>query len=99
MSTVTIARFINDLEKMVQQATMNQALQLIKGQCKDMEEYKRKVGVAEGAAGAVDIARQMLRQMEISEEDEGLPEMPSMTGTGDAAPPPPPKRKPPRKKR
>ena len=76
MATSLISRFVNDLDKAIQQASGNQALTLLKGQCANMEEYKRKVGFAEGMNAAVDIARQMLRQMEINEEDSGLPEMP-----------------------
>lgn len=78
----TVSRFVNDLDRAVQQASGSQALTLLKGQCANMEEYKRKVGFSEGMTACVDLARQMLRQMEINEEDKGLPEMPQKKAGG-----------------
>ena len=47
-----------------------------------MEEYKRQVGVGQGMTAAVEIARQMLRQMEIADQDNQLPTMPPLEPPG-----------------
>lgn len=72
----TVARFVNDLDRLVQQAVLKEGLKLAKGQCQNMEEYKRHVGRCEGMAEAVNMGREMLRQMELADDDDGgLPEM------------------------
>lgn len=71
----TINRFVNDLDRVVQQAIQQRALKLVKGQCKDFNEYHREVGRSEGMQIAVDVARDMLRNMELAEDNEQLPEM------------------------
>jgi signal recognition particle GTPase len=70
----TLRSFVNDLDKIVQQQHMNMALKLAKGQCGTLENYHRQVGQMEGLGITVNLARDMLGQME-NIDDGGLPEM------------------------
>lgn len=80
----TVARFVNDLDRVLQKATLEMGMKLAKGQCPNHEQYHRMVGRCEGMAEAVNTARQMLRQIELADQDDsGLPEM---TGTDDPQP-------------
>ncbi len=73
----TLRGFLNDFDRVVQQAQVNIALKLAKGSCPNMEEYHRAVGRSEGMELAVKTAREMLGQMEAAiEDDPALREMP-----------------------
>lgn len=72
---LTLNRFVNDLDRIVQQAIGQSGLKLAKGQCKNHEEYMRQVGRCEGMEAAVNVARDMLRKTELAEDESGLPEM------------------------
>ena len=67
---LTVAKFVNDLDRVVQKAIAEKGVKLAKGQCATIEDYKRVVGQCEGMVVAVDLARQMLRNIEIAEQDE-----------------------------
>lgn len=71
--SLEIKRFVKAFDNAIQQGIGQRSFQLGKGQCKDMEEYKRKVGEIAGLEAAVGLARDMLRQMELA-EDEGFEE-------------------------
>lgn len=73
---MNLRKFVKDLQATLGQAAAQRSLQLGKGQCKDMQEYKRAVGFIEGLNGAGDIAEQMLRAIEDHEREGDLPEMP-----------------------
>ena len=73
---VTIKKFLKDFESIIGQQQMNMGTQLAKGQCKDMEEYKRIVGRVEGMSLAVQTTKDMITQLQEAEENEALPEMP-----------------------
>ena len=80
----TLRGFINDLNQVVQQTKMNQALKLANGSTGNMESYHRQCGQMEGLEQCVKIAREMLGQLEAAaEQGDGLPEMPQgqLTGT------------------
>ncbi len=72
---ITIKKFIKDFEKIIANQQMNNAMKLAKGQCSDMEAYKRAVGQSEGMGIAVQCAKDMLNQLEEAIEEGGLPEM------------------------
>ena len=78
---VTLRRFVKDFRSVVAQNAVQKSVQLGKGQCKDMEEYKKNVGWIAGLEAAGELAEQMLRQMEEATDDsgDGLPEMPPLT--------------------
>jgi hypothetical protein len=75
MATLTLRGFVNDMDKIVQQAQGNMALKLSKGQCPNMESYHREVGRIEGMGIAVTTAREMLSQMEAAEQKGDLQTM------------------------
>jgi len=77
---VTIRQFIKDFRQLISQQVGQNSLQIGKGTCASMEEYKRKVGFNEGLGAAAELADQMLRQLEESERDDGLPQMPEAGG-------------------
>lgn len=72
---VTLRQFVKDLRTIIGQENGTKAVQLGKGQIKDMEEYKKIVGWIAGMDAAGDLADRMLRQMEESEEQASLPAM------------------------
>lgn len=76
---VTIRQFIKDFRQACGQHTIQRAIQLGKGQCKDFEEYKKHTGYIQGVEAAADLADQMLRQIEEAERDQDLPQMPDAT--------------------
>ena len=80
---VTLRQFVKDFRNLVGQQAANRALQLGKGQLKDMEEYKRVVGWIAGIEAAADLADQMLRQMEEAERDQDLPTMQPQAAGGE----------------
>lgn len=69
---VTLRQFVKDFQAAVAQTVGQSSLQLGKGQCKDFEEYKRKVGFIEGLNAAADLADQMMRRVEDADFDDGL---------------------------
>jgi len=73
---VTLRSFIKDFRTLIQQNVANNAIQMAKGQLKDMEEYKRKVGYNEGLEAAGSLADNMLRQLEEAQDQQDLPPMP-----------------------
>ena len=77
---VTIRQFVRTLQEGLAQAAQQRSLQLGKGQCKNMEEYKRAVGHIDGLNGAGVMAESMMRQLEDAEANDGLPEMPPGDG-------------------
>jgi hypothetical protein len=74
---VTIRQFVKDFKQACIQHSQQRALQLGKGQCKDIEEYKRHTGYIAGIEAAADLADQMLRQLEelVREKEDELEEM------------------------
>lgn len=77
---VTIRQFVKEFRNLITQQIGNNSLQLGKGQCKDMEEYKRKVGFNEGLDAASQLADQMYRQLEDQDKEGNLPPMPNPPG-------------------
>lgn len=69
--SLDVKRFVKAFDNAAQQAIGQKSLQLGKGQCKDMEEYKLRVGEIRGLEASIGLARDMLRQMELA-EDEGF---------------------------
>jgi hypothetical protein len=81
MATTTLRSFLNDLNNVVQQAKVQQAVKLANGACPNMESYHRQCGRSEGMEEVVKLAREMLGQMEsAAEESDGLPELPTLGG-------------------
>lgn len=77
---VTLRQFVKELRAVIGQNVMQNAVVMAKGQLKDMEEYKRKVGFNEGLEAAGTLADNMLRQLE-ERDDEG--DLPPMNPPGD----------------
>jgi hypothetical protein len=73
---VTIRHFVKEFRNLISQQVGKNSLQIGRGTCKDMEEYKRKVGFNEGMDAAASLADNMLRQLEEADRDDDLPEMP-----------------------
>lgn len=71
----TLRGFVNDLNSVIQQTKVQQALKLANGSCVNMESYHRNCGRMEGMEEVVKMAREMLGQMESAVDDDGLPEM------------------------
>ena len=67
--SIEVKRFVNAFENSIQQFCLQRSLKLGKGQCKDMEEYKLHVGEIRGLEAAVGLAKDMLRKMEIDDDD------------------------------
>ncbi len=74
----TLRSFVNDLNQVVQQTKVSQALKLASGSTGSMESYQRQCGQMEGMEQCVKIAREMLGQIEASVDETGLPEMPQI---------------------
>lgn len=72
-----IRQFVSELKKALQQQQVNKSLQLGKGQCATIEDYKKIVGYIAGLDGACVIADKMLSQLDDAqrEADNKLPEM------------------------
>ena len=80
----TLRSFINDLNQVVQQTKVNQALKLANGSTTSLESYHRQCGQMEGMEQCVKVAREMLGQMEsAAEQGDGLPEMPNAGAGGE----------------
>lgn len=77
---ISIRQFVKELRNVVNQQVISNSVQIGKGQCKDMEEYKRKVGFNEGLDAAASLAENMFRQLEDRDKDNDLPPMPSGEG-------------------
>lgn len=78
---LTLSKFVNDFDRVVQQSILQAGLKLAKGACKSHEQYNREVGRVEGMEAAVNLAREMLRKVELDEDEAGLPEMQQDDGT------------------
>ena len=74
---VTLNRFVRDFEAVVAQSINNVNSKVGRAQCKDYPEYRQQCGIISGMELAVGLARDMLRQVEIAEEEGGLGEMPA----------------------
>jgi len=73
---VTVKKFVKDLKQVIAQEAGGKSLQLGKGQCANMEEYKRAVGWIAGLNDAGALADRMMRQIEeMDDDDDGLPKM------------------------
>lgn len=72
---MTVSRFVKDFDSVIRQTVAQRGLKLAKGHAKDYPEYQREVGRCEGLAMAVDLAREMLRRAEQSDDEPELPEM------------------------
>lgn len=81
-----IRQFVRDLQNALGQQSLNKSLQLGKGQCASMEQYKHTSGYIAGLDAAADIADKMLRAVEDAERQQNLPPMPN-------DPPEPPQKK------
>lgn len=77
---LTLRRFVKDFRTALSNAAMNKSIQLGKGQCGSLEEYKKTVGYIAGLEAGGEIAEQMLRSIEdaSSVADNELPEMPQV---------------------
>lgn len=73
---VTLKQFVRNFQQACAQAGVERSIQLGKGQCKDLEEYKRSVGFIAGIDAASSLADQMLRQIEEADAGGDLPPMP-----------------------
>lgn len=76
---IEIKRFVNAFEQGCAGQIMQINNQLGKGQIASIEEYKLKVGERRGLEAAAGLARDMLRQLEIA-EDQGPGEPPAGGG-------------------
>jgi hypothetical protein len=72
---VTLRQFVKEFRNLCAQNAGQKALQLGKGQCKDLEEYKKITGWIAGVEAAGELADQMLRQLEEQDEKSDLPQM------------------------
>lgn len=79
---ITLRQFVKEFRNMIGQNAASSSMQLGKGQCKDMEEYKRKVGFIEGLEASGQLAENMLRQIEEQDAQEDLPTMNPNATTG-----------------
>jgi hypothetical protein len=77
---ISIRQFVKELRNVVNQQVVSNSVQIGKGTCKDMEEYKRKVGFNEGLDAAASLAESMYRQLEDRDKDSDLPPMPPAPG-------------------
>ena len=73
---ITIRQFVKNFRQLIDQQIGSNSLQLGKGQCKNFEEYKRKVGFNDGLAAAADLADKMLQKLDEADRDNDLPTMP-----------------------
>lgn len=67
---IEIKRFVNAFEQGCAGQIMQINNQLGKGQIASIEEYKLKVGERRGLEAAAGLARDMLRQLEIAEDQD-----------------------------
>lgn len=67
--SIEIKRFVSALDQAIQQQMVNESIKLGKGQCKDHEEYKKITGRIQGMDASISVAREMLRKIEIDEDD------------------------------
>ena len=76
----TLRRYVKDLRTALNNAAVNKSLQLGKGQCATIEDYKKTVGYISGLEAAGEVAEQMLRGIEDAsrDADSDLPEMPQV---------------------
>lgn len=74
---VTLRQFVKELQHIIQQQAITNSIQLGKGQCASLEEYKQKVGFIRGLEAASDMAGNMVQQLEdqAREADKELPDM------------------------
>lgn len=72
---MTLSTFIKELAAVVQQAKLERALSMSKGNLPDMETYHRNVGRLEGLDQAVAMARDMHNTLRDRDNDSDLPEM------------------------
>lgn len=70
-----LSKFVNDLDRNIQTDCSQRNISLGAGGAADYARYKELCGINAGMARAVNMAREMLRQVELS-EDEDLPPMP-----------------------
>lgn len=70
-----LSKFVNDLDRNAQADIAQRSASIGQGGCANMETYKELCGVNKGMNRAVDLARQMLRQLEIDAEEAHLGEM------------------------
>lgn len=70
-----VRHFINTLEKVVQQTTMELAIAMAKGSLPDMEAYHRSCGRIQGMEQTVKISKDLLSKMIEAADDNDLPEM------------------------
>ena len=77
---ITIRQFVKELQNALAQTTIQTSVQLGKGQCATLEDYKTKVGFIKGLDGASEMAGSMLRNLEdqVRDAEDSLPEMPQI---------------------
>jgi len=77
---LTLRTFVKDLQAALSNASVNKSLQLGKGQCATIEDYKKSVGFISGLDAASQLADQMLRGIEDTarDGDNELPTMPQV---------------------
>ena len=63
MQQTTLRRFVQDLRTTLNNAAGEKSLQLGKGQCATIEDYKKTVGFIAGLTAAGDLAVQRLRKV------------------------------------
>jgi len=65
-----LSRFINDLDRIVTNDIVNRSTNIGQGGCANIEAYREMVGINKGMRRAVDLAREMLRQHELAEDEK-----------------------------
>lgn len=77
---LTLRTFVKDLQTALNNASIEKSIQLGKGQCATIEDYKKTVGFIAGLGAAAQVAEEMLRKVEDIQRDgdNDLPEMPQV---------------------
>lgn len=70
---IEVRRFVQAFEQTVGQNIAVRQAQLGKGQCQDFTEYKKITGEIRGMEAASGLARDMLRQIEMAEDEPPAP--------------------------
>lgn len=64
-----IARFVNDLDRNVQADVAQRSANVGQGGCANMETYREQCGINKGMNRAVEMARAMLRKLELDADE------------------------------
>lgn len=80
-----LSKFVNDLDRHAQADIAQRSASIGSGGCANMETYKELCGMNKGMNRCVDLARQMLRKMEIDAEEAHLGQMEDPDGVRKAS--------------